>query len=161
MPHIMIPLHDHRDPALDRWVSHTSKLVEAFTRDVHGDDAGVEALDSFFIHTAADLVWTRSASRPCWSHLDVHEWLALLAESPTWDPDLRAHAVLTIAAFFTFLLRYDYLDGALALGVLRSIEPDVNACSQEFGWWECFSAEETVRRATSCVTLGPSCGCSN
>jgi hypothetical protein len=119
--HLMIPLQPI-DPAQRAWIEAVGKLAVAYSTELHGDCEHSRQLDSFFLQTAAELVWNDTEGKPCWSRLDVDRFVNLHGDSAGWEGDWHAHAAVTMLAFYHWLVNNSHLDLTLAAPVLDKLD---------------------------------------
>ena len=118
--HVMIPLAAI-DEAQVAWIERTAQFVVAYSTELHGECPSSQELDSYFIQTGAEIVWHQSGGKPCWSALDVDEYLALHDSEGCGD-----QAAITMLAFLRWMVECRHLDPKPLAPVLDRLEAEVN-----------------------------------
>ena len=83
-------------------------------------------MNSFTVHTAADVIWDVTNGHPCWSRLDVHEYMRLHADSPLWSDMQQACVVATMVMFYNWLADTKRLRRGKAQRIVRRFGPYFN-----------------------------------
>jgi hypothetical protein len=124
--HIMIPLREI-SPEQQAWIAHVTELVAAFTEEVDFEDEDSHAINSFVIHTAAELLWQEQGGpRPEWGRLRVSQYLAHHGVPSSGDDDMQACLIGTLMAFYTFLTKHGHVSRGKAAKVMRKLSRYIN-----------------------------------
>lgn len=120
--HLMVPIKPI-DPAQVAWIERTAQLVVAYSTELHGECPSSQELDSFFIQTAAELVWRSTGGKPCWSDLDVPEFLDIHSQS---GGEWQGNAALTLVTFLRWMVDSGHLERALATAAIAQLDQYVD-----------------------------------
>ena len=102
MQHITIPLQPYTEPQR-LWMERSAAAIDRYLDATYGDEPDARALDSMFLHVAADVIWDVAPSSPDWRRLSVMRLLLYLANAPCWDEAFLLHACAAVAAFYRWL----------------------------------------------------------
>ena len=131
-PFIWVPsLPPINDPRAEPWLDRATDLALEFYRDVNHEDDSWLGIDTAIIHIAAAVLWRTTGGKPCWSRLDVDAWLQQLSALPNWE-QLQENAVMTLLAFYCFLVKFGHLTSEQAIGVVEQIEPYADPIIERF-----------------------------
>jgi hypothetical protein len=120
------------DPRAEPWLDLATDLALAFYRDLDPEDDSWLSIDTVIIHIAAAVAWHSTGGQPCWSRLDVDVWLQQLGSLPNWA-QLQENAVMTLLAFYCFLVKFGHLTSEQAIGVVEQLEPYANPIIEQLG----------------------------
>ncbi|MBW2534344.1 MAG: hypothetical protein JRI55_22830 [Deltaproteobacteria bacterium] len=119
-----------RDPAAKRWADQTAELLRGYCREVHDCSPAESPFDEKLIFTAAWQLYRASAGSPCWSQLDPVELIARFAGDHPPNETLVNTTVVSLVAFYTFLVKHEHLSRTQARSVLATLQPLwLRACS--------------------------------
>jgi hypothetical protein len=126
----MIPLR-RISPEQQAWIDATAELVTAYSKRVHGHDEEAAALDSFYLQIAAEVVWDDTGGEPSWTKLDVERYLEQVIG--VWS-DQYVSAVLTLSAFYDWLVEAGHCTSAEVDPVVRMLDPHLFDVVDELGY---------------------------
>ena len=115
--------HCIHDPAARKWIDENNRIFAAYCWEVHRCGPSECGADAIMIDTAAWQIWHDRVGTPCWSELDVERWLDRFAGTTPDDETRRHHAVITLHAFYCFLVKHQHLSRQQALKVVDQLEP--------------------------------------
>ncbi len=115
--------HQRHDPAARAWIRATDELFAGYCQDVHGYGPSRCGLDAIVIDIAARQLWEERGDEPCWSKLDVQRWLDSVAGKGGDQEGWQHTAVITLNAFYCFLVKHHHLSRSKALKVVDQLEP--------------------------------------
>ncbi len=142
--HVMIP----RRPicqAQQGWIDAVADLAAAFSAAAAGEgDEDGSGVDSFFLQTAGDIIWTASGGTPCWSKLDVAAYLKGHREM---SPQQQGLAALTMMEFYSWLVEHGRLRYRDAIVVLQQLEHHAAESLAALGYQLRFGRNRAERRA--------------
>ncbi len=132
-------------PAAERaWIEEVAALSASFSAaDGEGDGEG-DALDSFFLQSAGDLLWSRSGGKPCWSRLDVEAYLTAHRET---SREQEALAAVTLIEFYAFLGDRGKLAYRDTVAMLQRLEAHAAESLRAVGYEPRYGRNRSERRA--------------
>ena len=128
--HLMVPIKPI-EPAQVAWIECTAQLVVAYSTELHGECPSSQELDSFFIQTAAELIWTTTGGKPCWSDLDVDEYIEIHSQS---GGEWQGNAALTLVTFLRWMVDCGHLERALATAAIARLDKHVDEWLRSLGF---------------------------
>lgn len=121
MQHVKIPLRPYTEPQR-RWVEQSTRDIDRYLDATYGQDQDARALDSLFLHVAADVIWEAAPDAPGWRRLSVVSLMLCLAQAPTWDEAFLLHACAALAAFYRWLERAGVVAAIEVAGILDDLD---------------------------------------
>jgi hypothetical protein len=120
------------DPELDRWTRRNAVLALKFSTDLAGNNKSASVYFGFVVQIAGDYIWATSRSIPDWAELDVDGLQReILQERLRLDEIATGNFNISLAAFYSFLFRREYLSKEATVRIMQRLEKYDNAYVSE------------------------------